>query len=297
MPQLSFRSSTDRQSRNAFTLVELLVVIAIIAILMSVLLPALSAARRQANSVKCMSQLRELGNALHLYATENNQYFPVVRHAANSTLPASDPALRSAPARDDYWYHFLLKYFTKRAYSNTAGRRLQDFMGTPLWGCPAVEKIDMDASASSADFNSGYGMGPYALYTRARFIGTNSGPATTFGYTVKGKHWAFIDLSGTEGQYFKKNQWLQASEHGIISDSRSWFLETRSVASESAIVAPTGTGAMGYDAAASDQFDRYRHGSRQKKRVLWNMLYCDGHAGAITSVVEGYMAIRMHFPL
>jgi prepilin-type N-terminal cleavage/methylation domain-containing protein len=65
-----------KRSLSAFTLIELLVVIAIIAVLAALLLPALSWAKESGRVAACISNLRQIGMAIQLYAQENNNHLP-----------------------------------------------------------------------------------------------------------------------------------------------------------------------------------------------------------------------------
>ena len=69
-------SSVLPRRRGAFTLVELLVVIGIIAVLLALLLPALNRAREHAKSVQCLSNMRQLGLAVTMFANEHKGYLP-----------------------------------------------------------------------------------------------------------------------------------------------------------------------------------------------------------------------------
>src|SRR5258706_4818066 len=84
---VSFR----RRRSRGFTLVELLVVIAIIAVLIAILLPALSKVKQAANRTACMSNLRQLAMVYHLYCGNNKGYMPMGWPHPNAEAPPARP--------------------------------------------------------------------------------------------------------------------------------------------------------------------------------------------------------------
>ena len=81
----------------AFTLVELLVVIGIIALLLAILMPALSRVRESANRAKCLANISELGRAIILYAHDNKDRLPDAGSANAPDAPMSARAVGLPP--------------------------------------------------------------------------------------------------------------------------------------------------------------------------------------------------------
>lgn len=134
---------------NAFTLIELLVVISIIALLIAILLPALSAARDVAQSAKCLSTQRQIGLAMFFYANDYNDHLPPAR--LNSADGYTDnPSFYDAGASGGYAWAALLGYkgympvHISASDSEIANRSRP---GWEVFACNAAPNLDVDSSA------------------------------------------------------------------------------------------------------------------------------------------------------
>jgi prepilin-type N-terminal cleavage/methylation domain-containing protein/prepilin-type processing-associated H-X9-DG protein len=110
------------KSKRAFTLIELLVVIAIIAILAAMLLPALSGAKAQAQSISCKNHLHQMGLALNMYVSDYRVY----------------PAVGGGGPT--HWWHSLQPYYPVQ-------------WGEPAYHCPSYKGPTNDFMWGSYSYN------------------------------------------------------------------------------------------------------------------------------------------------
>ncbi len=305
--------------RRAFTLVELLVVIGIIAVLISLLLPALNGARKAADRTKCLSALRQNGQAYFMYANENKGVWPMSRQQYSTSSPPS-----AGPIRERRWFDFISKYVLG------PGRELKPDGLVPagtlwighsdirwgnnvLWGCPSWRRYTkVGAGASLAAEHPGYNMNfmPFA---------PKDLEAPTGSYAVNTRLLAFQNWVGflndpndpnsglgIAGKAFKQSQWTRAGERALLFDSvHPVFTVGFSTLPPTAAggnyctnwpFAPEGSLAFPEQPdGAFFTLDFNRHGKRdignQPNDPSMNMLFCDGHA-AFVSCREAFRAIR-----
>jgi prepilin-type N-terminal cleavage/methylation domain-containing protein/prepilin-type processing-associated H-X9-DG protein len=140
--------------RKAFTLVELLVVIAIIAVLIAILLPALGRARQQAQSVACMSNLRQMSMAAVMFSNEHKGYLLKPWYNTKPTATSTEDWGFRDPLVG--WQYIIYKKVNSRNIfecpANT-GAELRGLWTTPGYAGLGSEPADVDDLSSSYRMN------------------------------------------------------------------------------------------------------------------------------------------------
>jgi prepilin-type N-terminal cleavage/methylation domain-containing protein/prepilin-type processing-associated H-X9-DG protein len=250
-----------RSKRRAFTLVELLVVIGIIAVLIGVLLPALNRARDSSRTLKCMSNLRVLGQASLQYSIDNkNCFLPSVIWATNE----------ADSTHVDYWPHLLvyLKYLPKQNISGTSDANANGPISyDSVLVCPSVQGdfLAPNSAVDGARREVSTALQPFALGQPTFFVDWSYG-INGYSYLTQTVADLFpctaISLNGSPQRPLKRRSAIKrSSELVFLFDGKEWNL---------------GNGNL-----MPARLSGWRHGrwdsTRPEKTGRTNILFMDGH--------------------
>jgi prepilin-type N-terminal cleavage/methylation domain-containing protein/prepilin-type processing-associated H-X9-DG protein len=226
--------ATELQSRvrsRGFTLVELLVVIGIVSLLIGILLPALSRAQDQANTVQCLSNLRQIGAAIANYAADNQGYLVPGRYDA-STYPAN-----TAVAELENWATILVNsgYLPTPPQAPSLNTMWDTSYGTSVFRCPAGLNNRNDINGTPApttpiDAHGAFFTRLQSASTQVRvdtWYGINGWTTTPTSNEVNAfGRWPFTDLpypnTGLSQKLHKLTDFQNSAELVLVFDGFYW---------------------------------------------------------------------------
>jgi prepilin-type N-terminal cleavage/methylation domain-containing protein len=211
-------SVVNRTLRSrGFTLIEVIAAITIIAVLTTILIPAISSIRKKSNAAVGASNLRGISTALNLYASENGNFYPMVGISAadwNKANP-NDQVGASLP-----WTKLLRDYLPLQGPSRTAREN-------KIFVCPNANYLESTGSPYGVKGTARTYSATEALYgirqlsnrlsydsKSARRVNTIENPATTI-LVIDAKQ------NGTSAACFSGTQWSKAMVDRSANDTRS----------------------------------------------------------------------------
>lgn len=241
-----------RSRGSGLTLVELLVVIGVIALLISILMPALARARRQANAVKCAAHLRQIGLVISLYVADNKGFLPIGSDH-RVVRPTPSPQYAWTAKIGAFWYEFLTPYVNRN--TQWAEQLLPERQRSIFWGCPEWEPREDSSGLDPLD--TGY---VYNIF-----------PQRPFG----DKNFDAMEFTNFHGRYYKLieirdpvNRLEVADGSGTLLGSLGWR--------------PPDDRSESLDSPWNYPMDLRRHGARSWSDSNGpNILFFDGHVSRL----------------
>ncbi len=259
--------------RRAFSIIELLVVIAVIALILAVLLPALSNSRQQGHGVKCLANLRSLAAGWDMYAADNDDISAPGRMAnlpGGTSNPSNFYDVGNGLKYRPRWAATIGKYVGIHAFdAPIPADDAQDYDGA-VYQCPAVAER-MDARNHAYGYNHQFLGNSRTADGRYINFPVNRATISSFGGTVLA-----ADCLGTaagvpsDERAPYKNGGTGFNELG----NHGWTLDPPRLTA----LSDRGTGDAGSPRTAVDP----RHLGKS------NVVYCDGHGERVTPQYIGY---------